>query len=554
MRSPRPWLTLAVLAVFAAGCALSTDGDEDQCPVTQTGNPSATGGCVGTVTYELTVDWPDGLPDNVVRARVALTAGDDPTRNLDFDRPSLEAGPLGLPPVPAGVGVALLFEALDPDNLVVFVSSWGTASAGQAGEQQPTVTPVSHTASTAAPSDLPGRFKHTATALPDGKILIVGGFNFEGDAAPCMDGEAQLCRQASAVSDSWLFDPATLRATQVAPLSQARAGHTATLLPDGRVVIAGGAQSASVGVSDAPPLELNFQATGILDSVEIYSPDLSQVAMGSTLQEPRFDHVARFNSRASAVFFWGGQGANLGQDGLQIDSPNGPVLAGFNNTFPSPAIAELTTQSAESVWLFGGAAPENNNFLALVFPDEPAGAANDTVGLVFPNTSSEPDRPRPEYAFASPEAAAFAGRNHALVLGRQGVRCEPGGTVPTFTRGADEVLCQDAGVTGYIVSGEEGATAPATLQFDHPGGTLTPLLDGRIVVSGGLGSQGQEVLSLTGEGDTAGVDSVSSSMLGERAAQTSTRLLGSGVVNMGGLVRQGDNLLNATPTVELRYF
>ena len=65
---------------------------------------------------------------------------------------------------------------------------------------------------------------HTATLLPDGKVLIVGG----------RDGDV-------AIDVSEIYDPAsdTWTAT-TGKLNRARWDHTATLLPDGRVLVTGG--------------------------------------------------------------------------------------------------------------------------------------------------------------------------------------------------------------------------------------------------------------------------------------------------------------------------
>ncbi len=65
------------------------------------------------------------------------------------------------------------------------------------------------------------RYQHTATRLSDGRILIAGG-----DFARVGPAEA--------------YDPRTGTFTSVGPMSGSRANHTATLLPDGRVLVTGG--------------------------------------------------------------------------------------------------------------------------------------------------------------------------------------------------------------------------------------------------------------------------------------------------------------------------
>jgi N-acetylneuraminic acid mutarotase len=79
------------------------------------------------------------------------------------------------------------------------------------------------------------RSMHTATLLPNGKILLVGG-SLEPD---------------DFVADEELFDPATGTSSWIAPLHTKRHGHTATLLPDGRVLVVGGYSLPQQWLDDA---------------------------------------------------------------------------------------------------------------------------------------------------------------------------------------------------------------------------------------------------------------------------------------------------------------
>ena len=67
------------------------------------------------------------------------------------------------------------------------------------------------------------RWKHTATLLNDGKVLVVGGTN-----------------NSSSILEAEIFDPSTETWTDVGPMFHPRSGHTASLLSDGRVLISGG--------------------------------------------------------------------------------------------------------------------------------------------------------------------------------------------------------------------------------------------------------------------------------------------------------------------------
>ncbi|HEY3139412.1 MAG TPA: kelch repeat-containing protein [Blastocatellia bacterium] len=74
------------------------------------------------------------------------------------------------------------------------------------------------------------RYGHTATLLPNGKVLVVGGGGF-----PC---SGNFC-YSTVNSSAELYDPATGRWTYTSSLSR-RALHSATLLQNGLVLVVGG--------------------------------------------------------------------------------------------------------------------------------------------------------------------------------------------------------------------------------------------------------------------------------------------------------------------------
>ena len=79
---------------------------------------------------------------------------------------------------------------------------------------------------TATGSLATARLDHTATLLPNGKVLVAGGIE-------------RHQRLASAE----LYDPASGTWTATGSLATARIAHTATLLPNGKVLVAGGNDS-----------------------------------------------------------------------------------------------------------------------------------------------------------------------------------------------------------------------------------------------------------------------------------------------------------------------
>jgi hypothetical protein len=97
------------------------------------------------------------------------------------------------------------------------------------------------------------RINHTATLLANGKVLIVGGEhqNSQGNN--------------EAIASSELYDPATGMFTATGSLAQARTSHTATLLANGKVLIAGGIYYTLNGPQSLRSAELYDPATGAFD-------------------------------------------------------------------------------------------------------------------------------------------------------------------------------------------------------------------------------------------------------------------------------------------------
>lgn len=96
------------------------------------------------------------------------------------------------------------------------------------------------------------RLGHTATLLADGRVLVTGG------CTPRFGSEGKdICGDHLATTE--LYDPNAPGGMPKwrlgPPLSQPRAGHSATLLPDGRVVVAGGCldPDRTLGVCRATP-------------------------------------------------------------------------------------------------------------------------------------------------------------------------------------------------------------------------------------------------------------------------------------------------------------
>lgn len=137
---------------------------------------------------------------------------------------------------------------------------------------------------------------YTATVLPDGRVLIVGGAGADGRALRAVER----------------FDPATERFETLPGAGlAARARHTATLLTDGRLLVAGG-----VGADGA------VQAGG-----ELWEPRTGSASAAATLATPRAGHEAVLLPEGT-VLLWGGAEANglVLHDGEIYDPAQGQVI------------------------------------------------------------------------------------------------------------------------------------------------------------------------------------------------------------------------------------
>ena len=130
------------------------------------------------------------------------------------------------------------------------------------------------------------RAQHTATLLGSGKVLIAGGSGQGGLPGPPLGGAE-------------LYDPSTRTFTPAGSMITPRYYHSATLLADGRVLLAGGTQNVNVGAS--------------VFTAEIYDPSAGVFAPTGNL-----------NAGAGSVFAFTGPVTALLPDGRVF-------VAGANN-------------------------------------------------------------------------------------------------------------------------------------------------------------------------------------------------------------------------------
>ena len=126
----------------------------------------------------------------------------------------------------------------------------------------------------------------SATALPDGSVLVAGGFS-------------------AGVAQGAIWRIRGTQATRVATLSP-RFHHTATALGDGRIVYVGG---ESLAPCDQPDCDRPTRLP--LDTVEVFDPSRGVLTPGPQLDHARVGHTATLEAPATLEILGGS-----GPDGL----------------------------------------------------------------------------------------------------------------------------------------------------------------------------------------------------------------------------------------------
>jgi N-acetylneuraminic acid mutarotase len=136
------------------------------------------------------------------------------------------------------------------------------------------------------------RYQHTAALLASGLVLVAGGSNALIGSCSC----------TTFLAAAELYNPSTNIWTSTGALATARYGHTATVLPNGKVLVTGGFGGATN----------TLQNTGAaLQSAEIYDPGTGLWSSAAPM------NVARYNQTATLL----GSGLVLVTGGTSASTP-----------------------------------------------------------------------------------------------------------------------------------------------------------------------------------------------------------------------------------------
>jgi hypothetical protein len=284
--------------------------------------------------------------------------------------------PTGNMQLPRGAHTATLL----PGSGKVLVAGGVTDSSGTATATGELYDPTAGTFSSTG-SLQTARSGHTATLLNTGMVLIVGGKGSAGNPF--------------ALASAELYDPGTGVFTATGSMATGRTAHTATLLPNGKVLVAGGTDATAKNLASA----------------ETYDPGTGNFsAVTGTMTVTRSAHTANlFTSglNSGKVLLGGGlDDSGKARNTAELFDPGSAGFAATNNMVSARANHTATLQSDGSTILLAGGL-------------DGSGAALASVELFDSSAGS----------FAATGSLATARYNHTATLLANGKVLAAGGTV-----------------------------------------------------------------------------------------------------------------------------
>ena len=269
------------------------------------------------------------------------------------------------------------------------------------------------------------RWGHTATLLPSGKVLVVGGLG---------GANGELGTLASAE----LFDPGAGTFTVTGSMTAARRSHTATLLPNGKVLIAGALMHADA---------------------ELYDPTAGTFTTAGNMTVARWAHTATLLLNGKVLI---AGGASTGSDQLASAELYDPADGTFTATGNMTVAREdhLAALLGNGMVLIAGGVKDSGYMTGGELPTE----------ILEELTSAELFDPATGAFTATGDMAGTAVYEPTTML--------PNGEVLIASGNGGQLYDPVAGT--FTATGSGGGMD----------GTATLLLNGKVLIAGGLGAVG----------------------------------------------------------------
>jgi hypothetical protein len=294
------------------------------------------------------------------------------------------------------------------------------------------------------------RALHTATAMRDGRVLICGGtYN------------AQI---GGVLSSAELYDPAAGTFLPTSSMSAARQGHTATLLPNGQVLIAGGSQS------------VGFRSE--LASAELYDPQSGTFRRTGSMHTPREGHTATLLRDGRVLITGGSPNGITTTDSAEIYDPSSGLFTAIAPmTVPREAHTATLLKSGKVLIAGGGRGGMPGGYIAY-----------DTAEIFDPTLGTFSALAARMTADRVSHAAAPLEDGRVLLAGGKSGKILMGG----FEHSLFWLAPLESAEVYDPESNRFRAVAPMTKS--HYLGVATPLPDGDVLISGGWNLKGPVIV------------------------------------------------------------
>ncbi|MGB8296069.1 MAG: kelch repeat-containing protein, partial [Polyangia bacterium] len=163
---------------------------------------------------------------------------------------------------------------------------------------------------------------HGATLLPNGKVLIVGGelMNYTSNTYV-------------ALASAETYDPTAGAFAATGSMTTARKFPTTTLLPSGKVLVAGGLDGSNlIATAEMLPSPGGLDGSTVLESAELYDPTAGTFAATGSMTTARVGYTATWLPSLGVLVAGGLDGTDVSASAELYDPTAGTFAAAGNMT------------------------------------------------------------------------------------------------------------------------------------------------------------------------------------------------------------------------------